>query len=56
MWPSDQFAVLIKKLQEAQMRGMGNIVTLDLVTVENLWWSIPAGVKTEVRDEGDEYT
>jgi hypothetical protein len=47
-WSTDDWYPLIMKMQEAQAKGDGNIVTMNLTTIENRVWNIPAGITTEV--------
>ena len=39
---------VIKAMQASQAKGTGIIATVDLVTIENAWWGIPAGRKVQV--------
>lgn len=44
----DDYAPTVLALQAAQQRGDGIIHTVNLTTVENSWWGIPAGITSEV--------
>lgn len=48
IFPSEDYSTLIKGLQAAQTAGGGIVYGMNLTTVENEWWGIPAGFQTEV--------
>jgi len=42
------FPRVVSALQEAQKEGRGAVAGVDLVTVENRWWGVPAGRKVHI--------
>ena len=48
VFASDQFAPVMVALQAAQLRGAGAVATTPLVTVENAYFGIPAGIAVNV--------
>lgn len=48
VWSTEDWPVLVTALQEAQAKGGGVIATMNLTTVGNKWYGIPAGVVTQV--------
>lgn len=44
----DDYPRVITALQDAQAKGNGIIATLNLTTIQNDWWGIPAGITTEI--------
>mmetsp|Transcript_14298 Transcript_14298/g.21406 ORF Transcript_14298/g.21406 Transcript_14298/m.21406 type:complete len:569 (-) Transcript_14298:197-1903(-) len=48
VFSQDDWAPLVVALQEAQAAGNGIIATLNLTTVHNDWWGVPAGVKSQI--------
>ena len=48
VWGNEMWVPLVTALQEAQAKGSGVIVTMNLTTIENTRWGIPAGIETEV--------
>jgi hypothetical protein len=48
VYSREDYNRVIKALQVAQQRGTGIMTTQTLVTIENQWWGIPAGVVSEV--------
>jgi len=47
-WRTEDWFTLITQLQEAQARGNGIITTMNLTTVGNTLWNVPAGITTQV--------
>lgn len=47
-WDTSEWYNLITQLQAAQAKGDGNIVTMNLTTIGNSIWNVPAGITTEV--------
>mmetsp|Transcript_20874 Transcript_20874/g.35177 ORF Transcript_20874/g.35177 Transcript_20874/m.35177 type:complete len:563 (+) Transcript_20874:55-1743(+) len=47
-WSTEDWYPLITGLQNAQQKGNGNIMTMNLTTIGNSVWNIPAGIRTEV--------
>lgn len=48
VFAKEDFAPVMAALQKAQSEGKGIMATFELTTVENKWWGIPAGFKTQV--------
>jgi len=48
VFPKEEFSKVVRGLQAAQKNGGPILFTTELLTVENQWWGIPAGVKSEV--------
>ena len=48
VFPSEKYAPLIEGLQAAQQQGGGIFFSMNLTTIENTWWGIPAGVEVEL--------
>ena len=48
VFAESDFIPIVMALQDSALAGNGAMVTRDLVTVENAWWGIPAGIKTKV--------
>lgn len=47
-WSTDDWYTLITKMQEAQGKGGGIVVSMNLTTIGNDVWNIPAGITSEV--------
>ena len=47
-WSTDDWYTLITKMQQAQAKGNGIVVTMNLTTIGNSVWNIPAGITAEV--------
>lgn len=48
VFPQEEYSNLIHKLQSAQAEGKGLIARMNLVTIANEWWGIPAGFEVDV--------
>lgn len=48
VFDQSEYVKVIQGLQAAQSRGDGIIYTAELTTIENKWWGIPAGVKSQI--------
>lgn len=48
VFSEDDYEVVITALQSAQQEGNGLFATLNLTTIENTWWGIPAGMTFEI--------
>ena len=48
VFPQEEYSNLIHKLQSAQASGTGLIARMNLITIENEWWGIPAGFEVDV--------
>jgi len=48
VFSTEDFVRVIQALQAAQAAGKGIIATLELTTIENVWWGIPAGRTAQV--------
>jgi hypothetical protein len=44
----NDFPKVVSALQAAQAKGDGIFATLNLTTIDNNWWGIPAGITTEI--------
>jgi hypothetical protein len=48
VFAKSDYAPVVAALQAAQTEGKGIFTTFNLVTVENCWWGIPAGISTQI--------
>lgn len=48
VFPTEDFAPLVAKLQESDASGSGAVARTTLTTVVNGWWGVPAGLQVEV--------
>jgi hypothetical protein len=48
VFANEDYATVITALQTAQQIGNGIFATLNLTTIENVWWGIPAGLTFEI--------
>jgi hypothetical protein len=48
VFPTAEFAPLVRRMQAAALGGSGIVVTAELTTVENRFWGVPAGITSNV--------
>mmetsp|Transcript_14616 Transcript_14616/g.49504 ORF Transcript_14616/g.49504 Transcript_14616/m.49504 type:complete len:565 (+) Transcript_14616:92-1786(+) len=48
VFPTEEFAPLVRRMQDAQAAGRGIVVRSELETVANDWWGIAAGQRVNV--------
>lgn len=48
VFAKSDYAPVVTALQAAQAEGKGIFATFNLVTIENAWWGIPAGITTQI--------
>eukprot|EP01041_Mallomonas_annulata_P001795 gene1795-3484_t len=48
VFSSEYWSDVVLSLQMAQMRGNGIIASINLTTIDNVWWGIGAGFETEL--------
>jgi hypothetical protein len=48
VFANSDYATVVTALQTAQQVGKGIFATLNLTTIENTWWGIPAGLTFEI--------
>ena len=47
-FPTEDWVPVAQGLQAAQAEGNGIIYSVNLTTIENNWWGIPAGITSEI--------